>query len=488
MTIALDFLGAIVSTMSCMRLTNIKVSIELNRLLSQQIIFQGENYKAISNCEYLLNRIEWYSGQNKDGWAGIQCKKLENCFKSTNINYSDVLLVLEKVGLIHKPRKGFYNRATQEGKVSKFKLTDLGRQLLLDSNREYLRKLHNDPDIDRRIRKNRSQKKCRSKKTDDVVAERIKNNIYAIVFDFTEFEKFWAQKSDALSVEQKINILYSIISIREGNFKDIKRCDTDGRIHHPWVLMASSARYLFNLGGKPYIRVIDIRACHPTFWARYLIDVLLFNLSNYLNKELDPNIILKNKYNNIITKLSSISIYKYYNNILYFPRFQESLHYLAENEENLVNEYIIWTEMWSALDTDPRLLIAADLGKKHTKETIKPLICSAINGSDNQVYKWIRKNYPILSKVWDKTDKKHTGVNISKIYETKLILNPENFKLADRLGLEILPEHDGVGVFGDADDHEIAAKVDVLREAIQRDCLNSFGIKPVITVKPVGLG
>ena len=176
MTIALDFWGAIVSTVSRMRLTNIKVSIELNNLLSQQFIFRSGNYKAISNCERLLNTIEWYSGQNKDGWAGIQCKKLENCFKSTNINYSDVLLVLEKVGLIHKPRKGFYNRATQEGKVSKFKLTDLGRQLLLDSNREYLRKLHNDPDIDRRIRKNRSQKKCRSKKTDDVVAERIKNN------------------------------------------------------------------------------------------------------------------------------------------------------------------------------------------------------------------------------------------------------------------------------------------------------------------------
>jgi hypothetical protein len=488
MTIALDFLGAIVSTVSRMRLTNIKVSIELNNLLSQQFIFRSGNYKAISNCERLLNTIEWYSGQNKDGWAGIQCKKLENCFKSTNINYSDVLLVLERVGLIHKPRKGFYNRATQEGKVSKFKLTDLGRQLLLDSNREYLRKLHNDPDIDRRIRKNRSQNKCRSKKTADVVAERIKNNTYAIVFDFTEFEKFWAQKSDALSVEQKINILYSIISIREGNFKDIKRCDTDGRIHHPWVLMASSARYLFNLGGKQYIRVIDIRACHPTFWARYLIDVLLFNLSDYLNKELDPNIILKNKYNNIITKLTSISIYKYYNNILYIPRFQESLHYLAENEEKLFNEYIIWTEMWSNLDTDPRLLIAADLGKKHTKDSIKPLLCSAINGSDNQVSKWIRKNYPMLSKIWDKTDKKHTGVNISKMYETKLILNPENFELADRLGLEILPEHDGVGVFGDADDHDIAAKVDVLREAIQRDCLNSFGIKPVITVKPVGLG
>ena len=122
------------------------------------------------------------------------------------------------------------------------------------------------------------------------------------------------------------------------------------------------------------------------------------------------------------------------------------------------------------------------------KDEIKDQICRAINNKKNDVYKWIRKNYPILSRIWGKTDKKHTGVNISKIYETKLILNPENFELADRLGLEILPEHDGVGVFGDAEDHEMAAKVDVLREAIQRDCLNSFGIKPVITVKPVGLG
>ena len=136
------------STVSRVRFTNIKVGIELNNLLSQEFIFQGENYKAISNCEYLLNTIEWYSGQNKDGWAGIQCKKLENCFKSTNINYSDALLVLENVGLILKPRKGFYNRVTQTGNVSRFKLTELGRRLLLDSNREYLRKLHDDPDLD----------------------------------------------------------------------------------------------------------------------------------------------------------------------------------------------------------------------------------------------------------------------------------------------------------------------------------------------------
>jgi hypothetical protein len=144
--------------------------------------------------------------------------------------------------------------------------------------------------------------------------------------------------------------------------------------------------------------------------------------------------------------------------------------------------------MWTSLATDPRLLIAADLGKNHTKDDIKDLICSAINNSDNQVYKWIRKNYPTLSKLWDKTDKEHTGVNISKIYETKLILNPENFKLADQLGLEILPEHDGYGVFADADDPDLAAKVDALREAVQKDCINSYGITPVITVKPIGPG
>lgn len=478
-------------TATSLRFTNIKVGVELNNLLSQQVIFQLENYKAISNCEYLLNTIKWYSGQNKDGWAGIQCKKLENCFKSTNINYSDVLLVLEKVGLIHKPRKGFFNRATKEGKVSKFKLTDLGRRLLLDSNREYLRKLHNDPDLDRRIRKNRSQNKSRSKKTDDVVIKRIRDNIYALEYNHADLENYWMQRPVDFSEGRKNNVEYSTTIIREGKFKEIIRCAIDGRIHHPWVLMSSSVRYIYFLRGKKYNCAIDIRACHPTFWARYLIDVLLFNLSDYLNKELDANIILKNKYDNIINKLTSISTYKYYNinnNVLYNPRLQESLHYLTENEDKLVEEYIIWTEMWSNLDTDPRLLIAADLGKKHTKDEIKDQICRAINNKKNDVYKWIRQKYPMLSKIWDKTDKKHTGVNISKIYETKLILNPENFELADRLGLEILPEHDGLGVFGDADDHDIAAKVDVLREAIQRDCLNSFGIKSVITVKPIGPG
>jgi len=480
-----------VSTVSRVRFTNIKVGVELNNLLSRELIFQGENYKAISNCEYLLNTIEWYGGQTEDGWAGIQCKKLENCFKSTNIKYSDALLVLEKVGLIYKPIKGFYNRATKTGNVAKFKLTELGRRLLLDSNREYLRKLHNDPDLDRRIRKNRSQNKNRTKKTADVVAERIKDNIYALEYNHADLENYWIQKPVDSSDKSKKNVEFSITNIREGKFKNINRCDIDGRIHHPWVLMASSVRYIFFLHDKQYSCAVDIRACHPTFWARYLIDVLLFNLTEYLNQESHNDIILKIKYNNIINNLTNLSIYKYYNinNIsLYNPIIQESLHYLTENEDKLVNEYIKWTELWSSLDIDPRLLIAAELGNRHTKDEIKKQLCSAINNKKNDVRKWIRKNYPILSRIWDKTDKRHTGVNISKIYETKLILNPENFQLADKLGLEVLPEHDGLGIFADAADPQVASKVDALREAVQQDSLNTFGIKPVITVKPVGKG
>jgi hypothetical protein len=468
-----------------MGFTNIKVGIELNNLLSQQFLFQGENYKAISNCEYLLNTIDFYSSQNKDGWAGIECKKLENIFKSTKVKYSKAIQALENVGLIHKPRKGFYNRATQTGTVARFKLTELGRSLLFNSNREYLRKLHHDLDLDRRIRKNRIQKKYRSEKSADTVIERIKNNIYALQYNHEDLEKYWAQRPFDLSDNKRKNIEYSITMIREGKFKKIIRCAIDGRVHHPWVLMSSSVRHIFSLRGKPYNCAIDIRACHPTFWARYLIDLLLINLSHYLTKDTDGDIILKNKFEKINAVLNSIPDYNNYYNLIdnNIPNFQESLHYLTENEEKIVAEYVKWTEMWTSLEKDPRLSIADDLGKNHTKDNIKNLICSAINGSGNSVYKWIRKHYPTLSKIWDKTDKKHTGVNISKIYESKLILNEENFKLADRLNLEILPEHDGIGIFAVADELDVQMRIKHLQNAVQRTCENIFGIKAVITVK-----
>jgi hypothetical protein len=184
--------------------------------------------------------------------------------------------------------------------------------------------------------------------------------------------------------------------------------------------------------------------------------------------------------NEYVKELNDYNIFKYN------YKFNEVQHYLAENLENLHGERLHWSKIWSDLDKDPRSVIATDLGKNHTKDTVKPLLCSAINGSKNKVFEWIKRNYPVLFKVWSVTDMKKTGNNISKCYETRLILEPALFDLAARLGVEILPEHDGLAVFATEGDPDVDRKAQVLATGIQDMAFNLFGVTAVLKVKTVG--
>ena len=85
------------------KFTNIKVGVELDSLLSRESLFFGERYKAISNCEYLLNLISIWSEQTDDGWAGIHSKRLKSLFRGHKLKYTEVLIVLEKLKIIAPP-------------------------------------------------------------------------------------------------------------------------------------------------------------------------------------------------------------------------------------------------------------------------------------------------------------------------------------------------------------------------------------------------
>ena len=234
--------------------------------------------------------------------------------------------------------------------------------------------------------------------------------------------------------------------------------------------MKSDARPLFRLRGKPYSRVLDIRACHPTFWARFILDYICNKKKDYelINNTIDiPINIISNVYNNTISPIS------------YSLPPLGSLHYSYGNVDELVNECSKWTAFWINHDIDPRELIAQDLGNGETKETVKQLVNSAMNGSENRVFKWICQNYPALSSIWLQTDLKLTGVQISKFYETRLILDPGLFELAAELGLDILAEHDGLGIFAAEGDPDVDQKAHALATRIVDNCLTLFGFRAV---------
>jgi len=469
-----------------MTFTNIKISISLNNILAQEPLFQGgKRYKAIGSCSRFLEIIFNFSQRNKDGWAAIDCKTLDNLFRREKIKYLEVIGVLERLEIIEPRKRGFFDSQTGTGYFGRFKLTDYGIQLLLDEKREYLRKLHNDPKLDTRIRNSRRKKKSRIQDSEDLVISKTSINILDLELNKEAFDIYWERNEKTLSTEQKIAALYSLVSILTGGFKKLQRCEKDGRIHHTWVGMRSDLRPLFTLRGKKYLRILDLRSAHPTFWAKYIWDIS--NLPEHLSLKEDIRDLLKSKYKEYNSILTNNSIYTnsiYYDSISssFSTTSPVSLHYLSYNVTKLADELIKWTEFWTNPDIDPKQQIIKELGRTYSRDEIKEQINSSINGLKNNVFSWIGKNYPALFDIWNKTDLKKTGNNISKLYETKLMLDPDLILLAESMGLEVLGEHDGIAVFAEEKDSDLDAKILKLKSWIQERSVALFGLKVQVKI------
>ena len=72
--------------------------------------------------------------------------------------------------------------------------------------------------------------------------------------------------------------------------------------------------------------------------------------------------------------------------------------------------------------------------------------------------------------------------NISKFYETKLMLDPELILFAESMGLEVLTEHDGLGIFAKVNDSELDQKVEKLRNWIQKKSVALFALKVQVKI------
>ena len=59
--------------------------------------------------------------------------------------------------------------------------------------------------------------------------------------------------------------------------------------------MKRDLRPLFSLRGKKYLVTIDIRSCHPTFWGKYIFDLIGLTKFLVLNEKIREE--LDAKYN-----------------------------------------------------------------------------------------------------------------------------------------------------------------------------------------------
>ena len=469
-----------------MAFTNIKISITLNQILVQEPIFQGENRcKVISSCEDFMRSIFNFSKRYNDGWARINSKKCDKDFRKYKIKYTEVFEILERHEIMFPRKIGYLDMKTGERIISRFRLTDFGINLLFDPNKEYIRKQNNDPKQDKRIRNRKSQRKSRIKDSEDQVISKILTNILDLKIDESAFDEYWKYNRQYFSPEQSDSIERSTDSIKNGKFKKLHRCAKDGRVHHPWVCMASVLRPFFSLRGKKYLRTVDIRSCHTTFWAKYICDIS--KLPEYLSLNEDIRDVVKSKYkeyNNILTNQSIYTNSIYCDSIStpLYPPCPVTQHYVSQNVTNIIEEYIKWTEFWTNPDIDPKQHIIHELGGTYSRDEIKELINASINLQRNDVFYWIEKNYPVLFDIWKKTNRKKTGNYISRFFETKLMLDPELILLAESLDLEVLIEHDGAGILAQENDSELDAKAKKLRDWIQEKSVALFGLKVQVKI------
>jgi hypothetical protein len=465
---------------------NRKISIELNNILSQEGIFQGENRcKVISSCESFMQKVFEFSQRCPDGWARIHSRACYNDFRKYKIKYTEVFEILERHGIMFPRKIGYLDMKTGERIISRFRLTDFGVNLLFDPNKEYIRKQNNDPKEDKRIRNRKSKRNSRIKELEDQVISKTLRNILDLRIDESAFDNYWKNNKQYFSPKQIYTIeLYKDL-IKNGQFKKLRRCIKDARIHHPWVCMPSLLRPFFLLRGKKYLRTIDIRSCHPTFWAKYICEIS--RIPEYLSLNEDIKDLLKTKYkeyNNILTN-NSIYTNSIYHSLIYnssIPPSPVSQHYVSQNVTLLIEEYIKWTEFWTNPDVDPKQQIIKDLGGTYSRDEIKELINASINSKKNAVFNWIQNHYPALFAIWNKIELKKTGNNISRFYETKLMLDPELIRLAESMGLDVLTEHDGHGIFSDENDSELDGKVGKLRDWVQEKSVALFGLKVQIKI------
>ena len=417
---------------------NLKVGVELYERLMTQPDYE-QNWKAVSPAFYLVKRIAALN-YIKDGQAvEFYSKTIGDIFKPyTAGRYLPFLAALRSLGILDY-RERYRATLNKTGDCRKYKVTDLGCQLLNSSNMEYLKALTIDPQQRRRNQKNISNRKVISKFYDDPVLDYVYDCLKHLSFDYEEAERMIAKS--VWSNAQQANVSGILCSIRTKLFDELEVGEKDGRIHHELVRLKSDARVLLNYKDLPYKAVVDIRSCHPTFFSLYLLNHS--NTHQYLTVNTDKATALQ-------------------------------------------QEHAKWICLFSNPASDPKQVIRKACRLKDI-ETAKAAMNESLNGSKQhpKYLVWLKTEFPTLFAIWQTTEVKDTGNAIARTYENPLILNNGLNELANKLSLKIMPEHDGFGVFTNEEGEELQTKLDSLKDYVQSLSSKLFGIPIVIKTKLV---
>jgi hypothetical protein len=370
-----------------------KTPIGLNSLLITDQ-FLKDHYKLIPSIINLLRFIGyWNQTGKKQGQSSISRTIFYDRYRG---DYPQVIKSLEYLGLLtvtRYARQQFLRGIHDKGQCYTYSITDLCYDLLNEVEKEYLYKLFNDP---KEIRKN--QKRISDRGHNKVVYGDIRDDIKTMLDNITINIDQFNQTIDSLSKGKRFTSLYSIRNIKEKQYDHLKNNESDNRIATPYTTLPKEVRNHLLVKGYSPLVTVDIRSCHPSLFGHYIM-------------ELNPS------------------------------------------DTTLQNEVKEWKTIFLNKDQDPKTYLSTLLSIP--RDQIKTVMLEYFNGQyveKNKSFmlfnKWLKTTFPNMYRQWRKTKIKETGTNLSKRYETKIMLDPQLFKKATDCGYILGQEYDGFTIFG----------------------------------------
>jgi len=442
----------------------LKVGTELFHALMSKPSFR-QNWKAVSPAFYFLNRVAALSDRRGGKAVGCVSDTISDIFKPyTGGAYAPMLNDMEALGILwvdhdfdYAGKPGGKVKPGEKGRCKQYKVTDYGHRLIHSSNMEYLKALSSNLGLRRQNSRSISRRKVMAKTYADHVLDAVYDGLKHLSYDEQQAER--AIEKSAWSDVQKRTVSAVLRAIKTKTFNELEYNEADGRVHHEVVRMKADARFLLRYNGMPYRACVDIRCCHPTFFSAFIMCV---NHPTPTASSSSP---------------SSPSLLPY------------SPHSVPDKGDNanaaLAGEHQKWLAVFCG-EEDPKEKVRLACGFPDA-ETAKAAMNQTLNGSKRfpRYLDWLRGEFPTLFDVWQKTDVKHTGTGIAKHFEHPLILHRELYERAEALGLKVMPEHDGFGIFADCEGPELDAKADSLSAYLRSLSVHWFGVPIVLKTKHV---
>jgi hypothetical protein len=428
-----------------------RINISLYQKLCKAPEFLNEP-DAIMAAFYLLVTIARFNLRSEAegrSHSNLQAKHIKSLFrKYTQTRYLVFLEALESLGLLERPKP--YCAAKGTGSTKGHRLTDVGRDLLSSSEKEYFLKLVAADEevlagIDALREEDSRTTYCYSDRTRDYLVAKLLNltwdNDY-ILFLLDELP---------LSAEGRQHAFTSINNLQSSALRywPYKK----GRVYTEWACLKSEFRQAATYvdpNGNRYTRqaTIDIRSCHPTFFGSFVFDIYKQRKNYFAKRAVLPAAIQ------------------------------------AEKQK--------WIAFFTH-DANPRQQIALDTNLR--ADDIKEHLNCFINGGKDcpRLEKWFAAQYPQLNivfqnirpKLRDKERDKdlNTCDWITENYEGPLMQDFDVFELARKLDIFLLPEHDGYSILALEDDKDVLEKAAKLEAYLKNTARSKFGVPVVCTVK-----